>query len=78
MYIIMFALVKVLERVQKLRCNDKIFLLVINRLSSACAMVRHANILCDGNRSKCQSQQWLVALNPTADTPLQMSVQIRG
>jgi len=34
MYIIVFALVKALERVQKLRCNDKIFILVINRLSS--------------------------------------------
>jgi len=33
------ALVKALERVQKLRCNDKIFILAINRLSSACSML---------------------------------------
>jgi len=31
--------VKALERVQKLHCNDKIFILAINRLSSACSML---------------------------------------
>ena len=38
-YIIVFALVKALERVQKLRCNDKIFILAINTLSSVCSML---------------------------------------
>jgi len=38
MYIIVFTLVKALERVQKLCCN-KIFILAINRLSSACSLL---------------------------------------
>jgi len=33
------SLVKALERVQELRCNDQIFILATNRLSSACSMV---------------------------------------
>jgi len=43
MYIIVFALVEALERVQKLRYNDKIFILAINRLSSAaqCSSQQH-------------------------------------
>jgi len=39
MYIIVFALVKALERVQKVHYNDKIFILAIKRLSSACSML---------------------------------------
>jgi len=39
-YIIVSALVKALERVQKLCCNyDEIFILAINKLSSACSML---------------------------------------
>jgi len=50
-YIIVFALVKTLERVQKLRCNDKIFILAINTLSSACSMLITATFYVMG-RSK--------------------------
>jgi len=39
MYVIMFSLVKAIERVQKLHCIDKVFILVINRLSSACSIL---------------------------------------
>jgi len=52
MYIIVFALVKALERVQKPRWNDKIFIIAINRLSLCLLRAHHGNILCDGNRSK--------------------------
>jgi len=38
-YIVVFALVKALERVQKLHFNEMIFILRINSLSSACSML---------------------------------------
>jgi len=53
MYIIVFALVKALQRVQKLRCNKDKILISRDQHTVICLLnAYHGNILCDGNRSK--------------------------